>query len=318
MTMKNLLNHPDFPHGILLVHKPTMISSHDVVRQIRKLFNIRAVGHTGTLDPLATGMLPLVIGEATRFASTLSQQYKRYRASIQCGTQTTTDDALGETLYTSIIPHPSITSIQDHLAHFTGDILQTVPTYSALRHNGKRMYHLARTGQTFTPPTRSAHTSDVDLIHYDQDTGIITCDITVSSGTYIRSIARDLGTSLGCYAHLRALERLWVSPYQHHTTISVEDIHDTVKLSAAWIPLRDTLSIYPTVELSTSQALTLGHGIHLPIQLPIDPYTGWVRVLYQQQLLGLCHYTEHTLTTHRLRSYPIPWIKTVCIQSVIP
>ena len=308
----SLLNHPDFPHGILLLHKIAHASSHDAVRKIRKILNTRAVGHTGTLDPMATGMLPLVIGEATRFASLLSSQKKRYRASVQLGSQTDTDDALGQIVHTHSVPPYTLRDCESFLMHFLGDSIQQVPQYSALRKDGQRMYHLARQGVPFTAPARHVTTQDITLLSYDADRHILSFEITVSSGTYIRAIARDLGQLMGCCAHLCALERLWVSPYEKYSTIDYDDIAEASILSQSWIPLRDILSEYHTITLSTPQALALGHGNIIPIE-HIFPENSLVRVQYQAELYGICRYHHQHLTVHRLRSFPVPWVQSLCV-----
>lgn len=310
--MTPLLQHNDFPHGILLVHKPYGLSSHTVVQRIRKQFNTRLVGHTGTLDPMATGMLPIVIGEATRFASRILQNSKAYRATIQLGSQTTTDDALGETLYTASVPCLNRQTLETALSAFSGTITQTVPHYSALKSNGQSFYQRARRGESFTPPTRSAHIEDITLLAYDPLQATLDVEITVGSGTYIRSIARDLGINLGCFAHLSALERLWVAPYKNSVSIALERIAYSEELKTAWIPLSNILAEYPRVDVDTSTALLLGHGgtAHIAATVP----DGIIRTHYNNQLLGLCTLQSGLVTVLRLRSFPVPWIHKTIIQ----
>jgi tRNA pseudouridine55 synthase len=289
------------------MEKPIGMSSHTVVHKARKALNLKGIGHTGTLDPMASGMLPLVIGEATRFAYLLSGQFKRYRASVQLGSQTTTDDATGTIIEEATVPIFTETTLTSHLEKFLGNITQTVPQYAAIRQNGQRLYHLARRGIKVDAPSRQVITRDLKFLSYDPLQKILCFEITVSSGTYIRAIARDLGLALGCFGHLSALERLWVSPFESLTPLPVSCLGETGKVLGAWIPLKTLLRHEPSVDLSTEQAFSLGHGSVVPIEASF-PENTIVCTFYDGHIFGTCHYHEGLLKVKRLRSFPIPWL----------
>jgi|AntRauTorckE5430_2_1112549.scaffolds.fasta_scaffold00038_48 tRNA pseudouridine55 synthase len=238
--------------GFLIIDKPYGISSRKLLDRI-KPFTDKKLGHTGTLDPLATGMMVIAIQDATRFSSWIISQDKAYEAVIQLGAQTETDDQEGEIIAQS--DHiPSLESINTALKKFIGDISQRPPNYSAIHVNGKRAYELARNNKPVNLKARPITIYDIQLKTYDPNTRLLKLYIHCQSGTYIRSIARDLGIDLNCYGNLFSLKRLWVSPFEEHPMIQLED------LPKPSLPLDHFFKTLAHVELSREQGLDLAHG----------------------------------------------------------
>lgn len=298
----------DFPNGLLFINKPKNLTSHDVVQRIRRIFSTKKVGHTGTLDPMATGMLPIVIGEATRFANYILSEKKCYRASIQLGSQTDTDDAMGTVIAQTNVKEFSEATLKEILKKFSGQIQQTVPRHCAIHQDGQRLYHLARKGIEFTPPSREVEVSNIQWINYDHERKILHLEFTVSSGTYIRSLARDIGETLGCHGHLCGLERLWVQPYDQYPMVALHDNSTLEDLIPAWVSINDMLPNISTLDLTYEQASELSHGRPVPLPTPLQEQQVCVR--FAGKLLGICNIIENSLIVKRLRSFPLSWTQT--------
>jgi tRNA pseudouridine55 synthase len=199
-------------HGFLNIDKPAGMTSHDVVAHIRRAAQQKRVGHAGTLDPAATGVLVVALGNATRLIEYVQDSTsKRYLATVHLGATTTTDDAEGEVLATAAVPPLDRAAIERALEPFRGEIMQAPPMYSALHHQGRRLYELAREGIVVERAARPVTIERLELL--DWSSPLLTLDIMCSKGTYIRSLARDLGESLGCGAHLQALRRTAVGAF---------------------------------------------------------------------------------------------------------
>ncbi len=199
-------------HGFLNIDKPAGMTSHDVVAHIRRAARQKRVGHSGTLDPAATGVLVVALGNATRLIEYVQDATsKRYLATVQLGATTTTDDAEGELLATAAVPPLDRAAIEQALEPLRGEIMQVPPMYSALHHQGRRLHELARDGIVVERAARPVTIERLELIEWS--TPLLTLDIMCSKGTYIRSLARDLGESLGCGAHLQALRRTAVGTF---------------------------------------------------------------------------------------------------------
>ncbi|MBQ4120232.1 MAG: tRNA pseudouridine(55) synthase TruB [Clostridia bacterium] len=192
--------------GFLLLKKPKGITSFSAVSRIKRLVGERRVGHTGTLDPMATGVLPIFLGKATALCGLLLDGNKRYTAEVKLGITTDTDDITGTVLRESEV-NISNDSLKAALEHFKGKIKQKPPIYSALKKDGVRFYDLARSGKTVNIPEREVEVFAIDLLSVLDENNCFTVDVSVSKGTYIRSLARDIGEYLGCGATLTALER---------------------------------------------------------------------------------------------------------------
>ena len=206
--------------GFLLVNKDAGITYSRVVQILKKKFNLKKVGHLGTLDPMATGLLIIAINRATKFASLLLQSEKSYRAEVTLGTQTDTDDAEGEAISSKTI-HKNKSEIKEALLTFLGESKQLPPNYSALKHKGKPMYKYARDGIKVHKPARKIFIKNINNIQINLPK--VSFDIKCSKGTYIRSIARDLGIKLGCGAHLSKLIRTSQEKFMLSDACSIED-----------------------------------------------------------------------------------------------
>jgi tRNA pseudouridine55 synthase len=205
--------------GIVNINKPTGITSHDIVAQVRRITRQHRVGHTGTLDPLASGVLPICIGQATRIAEYLSEGGKTYRATITFGISTTTYDAEGEVVQSAPV-HLTRADLEALLPAFLGKQQQLPPLYSAIKHHGQPLYKLARTGREVTLQPRLVIIDRLTILEWQSPT--LTLEIECSKGTYIRSLAHDLGKRAGCGAHLSGLVRLRSGPFRLEDSISLE------------------------------------------------------------------------------------------------
>lgn len=209
-------------NGIILINKPQDYTSHDVVNIIRRVTGIKKVGHTGTLDPMATGVLPICIGRATKIADYVQSDTKEYIAGVKFGIQTDTYDITGKTLNTSE-NIPSLAEVEKALKAFKGEILQEPPMYSALKYNGKKLYQLAREGITVERKKRLVKIYDIELLEQlaeDSYSFIVRC----SSGTYVRSICNDLGLKLNTFATMNSLERTKVGKYNIEECLDLEQV----------------------------------------------------------------------------------------------
>jgi len=227
---------------LVAIDKPCGMSSHDVVNRARRIFNERRIGHTGTLDPLATGVLPVCVGPATRLDRYLTGHDKRYRVAIAFGYETTTDDVEGETTVRGTAPGELFDEgfAQTFLQGFVGAHEQVPPQYSAIKVNGKRAYQLARSGSQAALEPRPIEVFEADLVSCEADaqTGLLTwsVDFSVSKGTYIRALARDIGRAVGCPAHVSALQRLTAGAITLDDCVSLETL-DIRGIDAALDPV---------------------------------------------------------------------------------
>lgn len=253
--------------GILLLDKPQGLSSNAALQVVRRLFRAEKGGHTGALDPLATGLLPLCFGEATKIAGLLLGASKAYRAGIRLGVTTDTDDAEGQLLRTRPVPVLARETVEAALAGLTGLIEQRAPIYSALKQGGEPLYLKARRGEPIEAPVRQVRVDRIDLLALED--GCLEVEVTCGSGTYIRSLARDLGESLGCGAHITALRRLWVSPFERPRMYTLEELRQIreeqgeAALDACLLPLGAGLADFARVVLNPGQATRLGMGQRL-------------------------------------------------------
>lgn len=266
-------------NGILLLDKPLGISSNDALQQVKRLFKAQKAGHTGSLDPLATGMLPLCFGDATRVSAYLLESDKTYQVRVKLGVTTTTADAEGEIIET--LPTEGITEqkILDVLPEFTGVIQQLPPMYSALKHNGQRLYKLAREGIEVERKPReltihSLTLNGLDLPEFEME-------VRCSKGTYVRTLAEDIGKALGCGAHVSGLHRTEVGPYSSGMLTlpqlqQVAEDEGTHALDAYLLPVDTGLGHWPAVNLSADSSFYIKQG--QPIQVAKAPTSGWVRI----------------------------------------
>ncbi len=249
--------------GILLLDKPQGLSSNQALQRARRLFGAAKAGHTGSLDPLATGLLPVCFGEATKIAGLLLGSHKAYLAEACLGTTTNTDDADGEVLQTRSVPALSDADIGAALVALTGHLTQVPPVYSALKQGGVPLYRRARRGETVQAPPRQVEVRRFELRERQGDR--LQLFVECGSGTYVRSLVRDLGEALGCGAHLTALRRLWVEPFRAPRMYTLDELARLAAagldaLDAVLLPLEAGLAGYPRVQLDADQARRLRQG----------------------------------------------------------
>lgn len=250
----------NLPLGFLNVYKPKGITSHDVVARLRRVTKIKQIGHTGTLDPFATGVLPVCIGKATRLIEYLDDD-KEYLATVQFGKNTDTYDLDGEVVAT-FDKKVSEEDVVEALKAFEGEISQLPPIYSAIKVNGKKLYDYARAGQDVEIKPRNVLISKIELKEFDVEAQIAKILVACSKGTYIRSIAYDLGQNLGCGAYLSALERTKAGRFEVEKTVSLDDLSEKDLVCKHLINPLDMLN-YPTQELSDSDRQRVSHGMSI-------------------------------------------------------
>lgn len=253
-------------NGLILVDKPPGCTSHDVVIQLRKSLAERHVGHFGTLDPMATGLLVAAAGKAARFCRFFSHETKTYLGRIRLGLATDTYDAEGDPLSAESAELPGEQALRRAMAAYLGEIRQVPPAYSAKKFRGQPFYKLARAGRE-TPQTPSAVVIQrFDLIRYDPPEAEV--EVVCSSGTYVRSLAHDLGRDLGCGAHLAQLRRTASGRYTIDQALSLDEISELAaagKTDRFLIPLESLLPDHPRVELEDSESMSIMHGQALPL-----------------------------------------------------
>jgi tRNA pseudouridine55 synthase len=263
--------------GIFNINKPKGMTSHDVVAIIRKHLKQKRVGHAGTLDPLASGVLPICVGQATRVAEYLSESGKVYQADITFGTATDTYDAEGTITATASTAHLTLNLIEEALEHFRGPQTQNPPPYSAIKIEGQPAYKRARAGETFVLEPRHIVIYSIDILEWIPPR--LTLAIECSKGTYIRSLAHDLGIQIGCYAYLEALIRTRSGPFMLPESITLEQFADAVtthSLQQYVFPLDKALEHYPAITLDVETAERVIHGN--TFSTPKANNTGLVRV----------------------------------------
>ena len=250
--------------GILLIDKPAGITSHDVVNRVRRRFNTRRVGHSGTLDPMATGLLVIAVGPATRFLQYLPLEPKEYVGTFAFGRTTETFDAEGATTTESEVPANLVEQIEQHLPTFRGLIQQVPPMYSAVKLNGKALYTYARKGEDIEREPRTVHISEFALLASD---GIhAEFRIRCSGGTYVRTLGHDLGQAIGCGAHMTKLTRTEVGRFKLDSSLDLDGIMPNDLIS-----LRDALVPAPMIELDEKQVQSIREGRTVMV---VDPPEG--------------------------------------------
>ncbi len=272
--------------GMLLLDKHQDISSNEALQKVKRIFNANKAGHTGALDPLATGMLPICLGEATKFSQFLLDSDKRYRVIARLGQRTDTSDAQG-TIISEKVPCFTSTQLNEALDQFRGNILQIPSMYSALKHHGKPLYEYARQGIEIVRSARPVSIYELQLIRWEGHE--LELEISCSKGTYIRTIIDDLGELLGCGAHVTALRRLQVASYLAEQMCTLEQLHALLGaaqaecpsdghkiLDSLLLPLDSGLQNFPEVNLTTAVADSLRQG--KAVQASGTPATGMVRI----------------------------------------
>jgi tRNA pseudouridine55 synthase len=254
------------PCGVVVVDKPSGPTSFDVVRRVKGLFKTKRCGHTGTLDPIATGVLPICIGDATRIASYISEGEKEYDGVVRFGQTTDTQDSAGKTLETRPVAGLTEERVSEALRGFVGLIEQTPPMYSARKVDGKRLYELARAGEEVEREARQVHIDEARLLFFrSPDAGIF---VRCSKGTYLRTLAHDLGEKLGCGAHLRELKRVRVGAFSLEDSVGLDTLMAVAKEGREGLdrfvhPIARALSEMAELQLDLPLARRVAHG-HAP------------------------------------------------------
>ncbi|MDA0653262.1 MAG: tRNA pseudouridine(55) synthase TruB [Proteobacteria bacterium] len=256
-------------HGWLIIDKPAGKTSSQVVSNVKRILDAQKAGHGGTLDPLATGILPIALGEATKTVSYVMDGAKRYRFAIAWGEARDTDDSEGVVTQTSAV-RPSEADIRAVLPDFTGVIDQVPPDYSAIKINGNRAYALARAGETVIISSRQVRIDGIELIDLpDEDHAVF--EVACGKGTYMRSLARDIALALGAFGHISSLRRLAVGPFDETDAISLESLESLVHSAPPSTYLRaveSALDDIPALLLNASQADHLRHGRSVRVEGP--------------------------------------------------
>ncbi|MDM8561027.1 tRNA pseudouridine(55) synthase TruB [Candidatus Parabeggiatoa sp. HSG14] len=278
-------------HGILLLNKPVGISSNTALQHAKRLFQARKAGHTGSLDNLASGLLPICLGEATKLSEFLLEADKYYQAECTLGVTTNTGDAEGEVLQIRQVAGITRKQIDKVIQSFMGSIQQIPPMYSAIKHKGQALYKLARQGKVVERKPRSIMIYDLTVRNWSSN--CLSLEVHCSKGTYIRTLAEDIGEALSCGAYISALHRFGVGSYhdmldfetlEHHAAQSLE------ALDSLLIPMHTILKHWPEVRLSAELAYYVRQG-HA-VQVAKSPTNGWVKLFVSnshspEQFIGI-------------------------------
>lgn len=293
-------------NGILLIDKPADISSGGVIYRMRAALKAQGlttkIGHTGTLDPFATGMLPLCLGRTTRLSQYLLAADKCYQATIMLGVTTNTGDSTGDIISEQDAHHITQHDIARILPTFIGDIQQTPPMHSAIKHAGKPLYWYARRTETAPQPIRTARTVRIhDIRITDYQPPNLTLRIHASKGTYIRTLAEDIGNALGVGAHAMHLHRVWSSPFQNHPMHRLDALTAIIRKGGALPLLASTLALtgYPQYSLTEAEANALFHGQKITPEKPITKATQPITTLvlmHNGALFGVGEYAADSTT----------------------
>jgi tRNA pseudouridine55 synthase len=273
-------------NGIFLLDKPLGISSNLALQKVKRLFSSATgnkklkAGHTGSLDPLATGMLPICLGEATKFSQYLLDADKTYAVAMQLGVRTTTSDAEGDIVSEREVPAVTVESIDAAFDFFRGETQQIPSMFSALKHDGKKLYEYARQGITIDRPSRAITIYELTVLSIENNTVhfIVKC----SKGTYVRTLVDDFGERLGCGAHVTQLRRLSVAGFSENKMMTLEQLSTEENPSQFLIPMDASVSHFPAIHVSTDLALSLKQG--KKVQSPDIAHIGLVRLMENGEL----------------------------------
>jgi tRNA pseudouridine55 synthase len=285
----------DLVDGVLLLDKPVGLSSNDALIKAKRVLNAKKAGHTGTLDPFATGLLPLCFGEATKFSQDLLEADKTYETTVHLGITTNTGDTEGEAIATREV-NVTREQIDAVLAQFRGPIMQVPPMYSALKRDGKAYYEYAREGITLEREARPVTIHQLDFISYEAP--FLKLLVTCSKGTYIRVLGEDIGNALGCGAHLNALRRVQVGALTVDGMITLEQLQANPAPLSMLAPVDALLSSFPAVQLTDELAKRFLNGQRLALgkeEVAVPAEQGRVRVYCGEKLLGTAILQEFSI-----------------------
>ena len=274
-------------HGIVLLDKRQGISSNKALQEVKRLYNANKAGHTGSLDPLATGLLPVCLGEATKVSAYMLDDDKRYQTVIQLGVMTDTGDVDGVVIEEKIVPDITQQQMDECLASFVGEIEQIPPMYSALKHNGKKLYELAREGITVERKARKITIYAIECLDFSNE--LLTLDVRCSKGTYIRTLAEDIGHTLGCGATVKELRRTEAGQFKLTDARLIEQLQgmesDEAQQSIL-IAVDQPLQFMPAIQVSQMEADLIQQGQRIPNSAENNEL-GMCRLYHAGQFLGL-------------------------------
>ncbi len=277
-------------NGIVLLDKPPGITSNAALQSIKRLFRARKAGHTGSLDPMATGLLPLCFGAATKISAFLLEADKRYRVVIKLGVKTATGDAEGDIIATRPVGNIDPVQIREILKRFTGAIQQIPPMHSAIKHHGQPLYKLAHKGIEVERQARPVIVHELHMLASQGE--FLELDVACSKGTYIRTLAEDIGEALGLGAHVSALRRTAAGPFRAEQMVTMPQLESAAgnfaSLDGYLLPMETALQQWPEVRLSEDLAHYLCQG--QAVFVPRAPAQGWVKLCtVDQRFLGVGH-----------------------------
>ncbi|MCS0808938.1 tRNA pseudouridine(55) synthase TruB [Massilia agilis] len=282
--------------GVLLLDKPVGLSSNDALIKAKRVLNAKKAGHTGTLDPFATGLLPLCFGEATKFSQDLLEADKTYEATVHLGVMTTTGDTEGSVVEGREVD-VTLEQIEAALARFRGPIMQVPPMYSALKRDGKALYEYAREGVTLEREARPVTIHGLDFIGYEAP--FLKIRVTCSKGTYVRVLGEDIGAALGCGAHLTALRRTGVGGLTSEHMITLEALQAHPDPRSLLAPVDALLSSFPRIDLTDDLAKRFLHGQRLALgkepAVAVPAEQGRARIYHNGRLLGTGLFGEYAI-----------------------
>lgn len=281
-------------NGVIVIHKPAGMTSHDCVARVRRLLQQKKAGHTGTLDPDVTGVLPICLGQATRIVEYLQELPKAYEVTMRLGTSTTTEDASGEVIEQKSVDKEQITRerLEAVFSDFLGEIEQVPPMYSAVKINGKRLYDLAREGMVVERKARKVTIYELTLqdMHHADEEMEITFHCRCSKGTYIRTLCVDMGKALGYPAHMAKLIRVESGPFRMEHAITLEQLEQSVlqgTVEAKMISVAEALSFLPSYTVSPDRIKAVLNGLETALPGCDAPEGSLIRLFGEGQFLGL-------------------------------
>ena len=287
----------DLVDGVLLIDKPVGLSSNDALTKVKRIVNAKKAGHTGTLDPFATGLLPLCFGEATKFSQDLLEADKTYVAVVHLGVTTTTGDTEGETIAEKPVDGVTLDGIEAALARLRGPILQVPPMYSALKRDGKAYYEYAREGIVLEREARPVTIHSLEFVGYEAP--MLTIRVCCSKGTYVRVLGEDIGALLGCGAHLNALRRVQVGNLTVEGMVTLEQLQAIDNPLSLLAPVDALLSTFPRLELTAELTKRFLNGQRLALgkepEVSVPEGQGRVRVYHDGKLLGTALLGEYAI-----------------------
>lgn len=279
---------------IINILKPPNMTSHDVVGRLRRLTRIKRIGHTGTLDPMAAGVLPVCIGKSTKIIEYFENDSKTYRCEMTLGASTDTEDAWGTVLERSETV-PSEQSVRGVMMSFIGEIEQIPPMYSALKINGQKLYDLARQGKVVERKARLRRIHSIDIIHIDLEKKTVLYDVCCSKGTYVRTLCHDIGVKLGCFAHMSFLMRTQSGQFSLENSVTLEELKSADDVYKYSQDIESILATFGRIVVPEAYRQKMINGV----KLDLTPYiveTGKVYKVYVGQLfLGTAKVTERGL-----------------------